>query len=276
MLTRLIKRIINMAKIINNKATKNAGNYVNCIPEHRNNPYAIKSKDNLGNEVVVGFKFPNKKSPQPKPMTKWVIEKYRDSNGHTRTKKVKNDSFIKLINSYIIKPLTHDELREGITHHKIQKWEKKNPNPVPANASKTDLFYKETLEPKELEWKKMRQEAINRITEFVAKLYGAAPVKATIVTMPPKKEDNVEKGEFWGRWDIWFRDPETKELKWKFEDRKVADNVPLNDDCGQSRTNYEKTLNKDFYVGTLRKDGKIVKAYLPNLKTNSDALKIAA
>lgn len=276
MLTRLIKRIINMAKIINNKATKNAGNYVNCIPEHRNNPYAIKGKDDLGNEVVVGFKFPNKKSPQPKPMTKWVIEKYRDSNGHTRTKKVKNDSFIKLMNSYIIKPLTHDELREGITHHKIQKWEKKNPNPVPANASKTDLFYKETLEPKELEWKKMRQEAINRITEFVAKLYGAAPVKATIVTMPPKKEDNVEKGEFWGRWDIWFRDPETKELKWKFEDRKVADNVPLNDDCGQSRTNYEKTLNKDFYVGTLRKDGKIVKAYLPNLKTNSDALKIAA
>lgn len=276
MLTRLIKRIINMAKIINNKATKNAGNYVNCIPEHRNNPYAIKSKDDLGNEVVVGFKFPNKKSPQPKPMTKWVIEKYRDNNGHTRTKKVKNDSFIKLMNSYIIKPLTHDELREGITHHKIQKWEKKNPNPVPANASKTDLFYKETLEPKELEWKKMRQEAINRITEFVAKLYGAAPVKATIVTMPPKEEDNVEKGEFWGRWDIWFRDPETKELKWKFEDRKVADNVPLNDDCGQSRTNYEKTLNKDFYVGTLRKDGKIVKAYLPNLKTNSDALKIAA
>ena len=276
MLTRLIKRIINMAKIINNKATKNAGNYVNCIPEHRNNPYAIKSKDDLGNEVVVGFKFPNKKSPQPKPMTKWVIEKYRDSNGHTRTKKVKNDSFIKLMTSYIIKPLTHDELREGITHHKIQKWEKKNPNPVPANASKTDLFYKETLEPKELEWKKMRQEAINRITEFVAKLYGAAPVKATIVTMPPKEEDNVEKGEFWGRWDIWFRDPETKELKWKFEDRKVADNVPLNDDCGQSRTNYEKTLNKDFYVGTLRKDGKIVKAYLPNLKTNSDALKIAA
>ena len=265
-----------MAKIINNKATKNAGNYVNCIPEHRNNPYAIKSKDDLGNEVVVGFKFPNKKSPQPKPMTKWVIEKYRDSNGHTRTKKVKNDSFIKLMTSYIIKPLTHDELREGITHHKIQKWEKKNPNPVPANASKTDLFYKETLEPKELEWKKMRQEAINRITEFVAKLYGAAPVKATIVTMPPKEEDNVEKGEFWGRWDIWFRDPETKELKWKFEDRKVADNVPLNDDCGQSRTNYEKTLNKDFYVGTLRKDGKIVKAYLPNLKTNSDALKIAA
>lgn len=276
MLTRLIKRIINMAKIINNKATKTTGNYVNCIPEHRNNPYAIKGKDDLGNEVVVGFKFPNKKSPQPKPMTKWVIEKYRDSNGHTRTKKVKNDSFIKLMNSYIIKPLTHDELREGITRHKIQKWEKKNPNPVPVDASKTDLFYKETLEPKELEWKKMRQEAINRITEFVAKLYGAAPIKATIVTMPPKKEDNVEKGEFWGRWDIWFRDPETKELKWKFEDRKVADNVPLNDENGQSRTNYEKTLNKDFYVGTLRKDGKIVKAYLPNLKTNSDALKIAA
>ena len=276
MLTRLIKKIINMAKIINNKATKKVGNYVNCIPEYRDNPYAVKGKDNLGNEVVVGFKFPHKKSPQPKPMTKWVIEKYSDGNGHTRTKKVKNDSFIKLMNSYIIKPLTHDELREGMIQHKIQKWDKKNPNPVSADASKTDLFYKETLEPKELEWKKMRQDAVNRITEFVAKLYGVTPAKATIVTMPPKEEDNVEKGEFWGRWDNWFRNPETKQLEWNFEDRKIADNVPLNDDNGQSRTNYEKILNTNFYVGTLRKDGKIIKAYMPNLITNSDALKIAA
>ena len=276
MLTRLIKKIINMAKIINNKATKNVGNYVNCIPEHRDNPYAIKGKDNLGKEVVVGFKFLSKKNPQPKPFTKWVIEKYRDENGHIRTKKIKNDAYIALMNHYIIKPLTREELREETVNHKVQKWEKKNPNPVPVDANKTDLFYKETLEPKELEWKKMRQDALERITDFVAKLYGVTPAKAVIVTMPPKEEDNTEKGEFWGRWDNWFRDPETKELRWNFEDRKIADNVPLNDANGQSRSDYEKCINKDFYVGTLRKDGKIIKAYMPNLKTNSDALKIAA
>lgn len=265
-----------MAKIINNKATKSATTHVNCIPEYRNNPYAVKGKDNLGNEVVIGWKFPNKKSPQPKNLTKWVIETYRDENGNMRTKKIKNDAFINLMNHHVINPLTREELRAGITMYKIHKWEHKNPNPVSADASKTDMFYEETLKPKELTWNKLRQDAIDKINAFVAKVYGVTPAKATIVTMPPKEESTVEKGEFWGRWDIWFRDPETKQLKWKFDDHKIADNVPLNDENGQTRTNYEKILNKDFYVGTLRKDGKIIKAYLPKLKTNSDALKIAA
>lgn len=270
-----------MAKIIKNKATKNTNNFVNNIPEYQKNPYAVIGKDDLGNDVVIGFKFPHKKSPQPKPLTKYVIEVYKDENGHLRKTRIKNDRYYELMekNSTHFK-LTREELRVAMVIHKTDKWERKHPNPVPTDASKTDIFYKETLEPKELEWKKMREDAVNEITKFVEKVYGKTPPKATIVTMPPKEEtpaeDNVERGEFWGRWDNWFRDPETKQLKWNFTDRKIADDVPLNDDNGQSRANYEKLLNKDFYVGTLRKDGKIVKAYLPNLKTNSSALKTAA
>lgn len=73
---------------------------------------------------------------------------------------------------YIIKPLTRTQLMRGYELHKLEKWEKRNPNPI--DKYSPSLFDQEFQN----EWEIMRENAIEHIRDMIVSRYDKLPVYA--------------------------------------------------------------------------------------------------
>lgn len=153
---------------------------------------------------------------------------------------------------------------EQLVQHKLLKWEKKNPKPILTDTKEEDMFKSHFLP----EWEKKREEATVNIRNFVISIYDKnknkrQPSKKALEVKIRTNKENTKYGEFWVRAESFFKDPNTGEPKYKIYDRKVNDKIPIKDDVGQVRTNYEHSIDKNVFVGMFKVDGKITKAFLP-------------
>ena len=151
------------------------------------------------------------------------------------------------------------EFMESYVQLKLQKWEKKNPKPVKDN----DMFKEEYMS----KWNSDRQAAEERFRDFVISIYGK-----NIKTKPPKvveqKEDTIScMKPFYARREYIYRDPYTKEQHYKISEELVDEKAVYSDKVGQSKTDYEHSIDKRVLVGMYKEDGKILKAYLPKNST---------
>lgn len=151
------------------------------------------------------------------------------------------------------------EFMESYVQLKLQKWEKKNPKPVKDN----DMFKEEYMS----KWNSDRQAAEERFRDFVISIYGK-----NIKTKPPKvveqKEDTIScMKPFYTRKEYIYRDPNTKEQHYKISEELVDEKAVYSDKVGQSKTDYEHSIDKRVLVGMYKEDGKILKAYLPKNST---------
>ena len=158
---------------------------------------------------------------------------------------------------------------EQLVQNKLKKWERKNPKPILTDTKEEDMFKSHFLP----EWEKKKEQATVNIRNFVISVYGKQdkkinkPVVKTIELHSRTKNKPEEFGEFWVRKEYFYRDPNTGEPTYKIHEQKINDKIALTDSVGQTRTNYEHSIDKACFVGMFKKDGKTVKAFLP--KTGS-------
>lgn len=232
----------------------------NVEPECKNTNRKVDKKGNYD------YSWKNVKHKEHLNLTKKESKKINEKNEHHK--------------------LGRAALMHGYEIHKLDKWLTKHPRPIDPEKEKNEPdMFPETLKPIIEQWEKEKELALERIRDWIVSTYDKKEVKHIKATI---KKIDVDKGEYeyWGRYEYFYRDPETNALRYKIEDRLVSKEKYYNDTIGQSKADYEKIANTNFFVGYFKKDDKTLKAYLPKTgmwykkytaeNTNSEPLKAAA
>lgn len=117
------------------------------------------------------WKIPKEGYPQPKTLRKKYKKKYYNRDGSIR-KIVTHSSDYSAFPDHTFRPKGKAWYMEQVTQHKIAKWERKNPCPVKEDKQQRDLFEHEYLIP----WKAKREQALERIRDFVVSVYDKLPL----------------------------------------------------------------------------------------------------
>lgn len=119
-----------------------------------------------------GYKMPDKGYPQHKPMMKAHREMRYNKETHMTEKVWVPSTFptkkYEDIQKKLWKNLSKADKMKAYEDDKMKKWERKHPKPCPAD----DLFKDEFIPI----WEKEREEALNRIRDFVVSMFDKLPL----------------------------------------------------------------------------------------------------
>lgn len=122
------------------------------------------------------WKNPKNGFPQYKPMMKKHTELVYNKETHMTERVFVASTFpTKKFDDYqkkLWKNLGKAAKMEAYVQHKLKKWEKKNPRPVPEDAKQKDLFEEQFVRP----WEAERDSALERIRDFVVSVYDKLPL----------------------------------------------------------------------------------------------------
>lgn len=148
----------------------------------------VDEKDLINKEVSWGvikavkgtaeWNIPKEGFPQPKRLRKkykkkYYCKEYSCKGSHEIRKIVSHESDYKQFKDCTFHPNTGRAwYMEQIVQHKLAKWEKKNPRPIKEDQNPPDIFEKDFMIP----WKAKREQALERIRDFVVSIYDKLPL----------------------------------------------------------------------------------------------------
>lgn len=166
-------------------------------------------------------------------------------NGHTKTIKSKRPWYMLQKGENIhVEPKKHGSAwyLEALAQHKLARWEKSNPRPIPIDNKQKDLFEEQYIP----QWEAAREKALERIRDFVVSVYDKLNVVGNKV--------DHKSGKMVGNVVAKIKDIDQKGHNVLYPNLKRSD--PL----------YKEALN--VAEKAMEKDSKIVDCDLQNHKKN--------
>lgn len=116
--------------------------------------------------------IPKEGYPQPKTLRKKYKKKYWNKDRTLRKIVSHKSDFAEFPDPTFRPNKGRAWYMEQVVQHKIAKWERKNPCPVKQDQNPPDIFEQEFLIP----WKAKREQALERIRDFVVSMYDKLPL----------------------------------------------------------------------------------------------------
>lgn len=124
------------------------------------------------------WNIPKEGYPQPKSLRKKYKKVYYCKGSKSIRKIISRPSDYAQFPDHTFHPKGRAWYMEQVVQHKFAKWEKKNPCPVKENQNPPDIFEQEYIVP----WKAEREQALERIRDFVVSMYDKLPLTGRFQT----------------------------------------------------------------------------------------------